>query len=161
MAMKLYDLTESYARLLDMADEMEDDVYRDTLESIKEPLEEKAENTAKVIKSLEAEAKAIRDEEKRLADRRRTLENKGQRLKDYLQSNLEAAGIKKVKGKLLNVSIQKNAPSLYIEKEDYIPSNFYEEQAPKLNRKALLDHLKNGGEVDGVSVRIGESIRIR
>lgn len=161
MAIKLYNLTESYIRLLDMADEMDDDVYKDTLESIKEPLAEKAENTAKVIKSLEAEAKAIREEEIRLADRRRTLENKGQRLKDYLQSNLEAAGMKKIKGKLLNVSIQKNAPSLYIEKDDYIPSSFYEEQAPKLNRKALLEYLKDGGEVDGVTVRQTEGIRIR
>jgi len=44
---KLYELTENYLQLLEMAEDMDPELLRDTLESIQESIEDKAENTAK------------------------------------------------------------------------------------------------------------------
>ena len=46
--MKLYELARSYAELLDRAEEMESDALVDTLESLQDAIEDKAENIAKL-----------------------------------------------------------------------------------------------------------------
>lgn len=158
--MKLYELSQNYQMVLDMIEDGNEE-YLDTLESLGEALEEKAENTAKLIKSLDAQTEVIKAEEKRLADRRRALENKAKRMKDYLQENLEAAGIKKVKGQLLTVAIQKNPPSLNVVDESLIDQSYFVEQKPVLDKKALLQAIKDGAEVEGAELKQTEGVRIR
>lgn len=158
--MKLYELSQNYQMVLDMIEDGNEE-YLDTLESLGEAIEEKAENTAKLIKSLDAQTEVIKAEEKRLADRRRALENKAKRMKEYLQENLEAAGIKKVKGQLLTVAIQKNPPSLNVVDESLIDQSYFIEQKPALDKKALLQAIKDGAEVEGVEIKQTESVRIR
>lgn len=60
----------------------------EALESLSMAREEKLENVALWVKNLTAEAKAIRDEEKALAERRRVNENKAESLKKYLSAAL-------------------------------------------------------------------------
>jgi len=50
--MKLYELAQNYARLMEMADDMESDALVDTLEALQDEIEEKAENIAKFIRNL-------------------------------------------------------------------------------------------------------------
>ena len=159
--MKLYELTENYLQLLEMAEDMDPELIRDTLESIEESIAEKAENTAKLIKSLEADVKAIKEEEKRLADRRKALEKKIENIKDYLQEQLEIAGIDKVKRPTITVSIQNNPPSVRVVNEELIPSHFMIPQPPKLDKKGILEKLKNGENVPGVELAQERSLRIR
>lgn len=159
--MKLYELTENYLRVLELAEEMEPELLMDTLESIQESIEDKAENTAKLIKSLEADVKAIKEEEKRLADRRKALEKKIENIKDYLREQLELAGIDKVKRPTITVSIQNNPPSVRVVNEELIPSHFMIPQPPKLDKKGILEKLKNGEKVPGVELAQGRSLRIR
>lgn len=159
--MKLYELTENYLQLLEMAEEMDPELIRDTLESIEESIAEKAENTAKLIKSLEADVKAIKEEEKRLADRRKALEKKIENIKEYLQDQLELAGIDKVKRPTITVSIQNNPPSVRIVNEEIIPSSYMIPQPPKLDKKSILEKLRSGEKVPGVELAQGRSLRIR
>ncbi len=58
------------------------------LDELKLAKDEKVENIALWIKNLRAEAMAIRDEETRLAERRRWKEQKADRLEDYLSDAL-------------------------------------------------------------------------
>ncbi|TCP32156.1 viral Gp157 protein [Scopulibacillus darangshiensis] len=159
--MKLYALTDSYQRLLESTEDVDSDTYQDTLESIEDAIEDKCENTAKVIKTIEAEAKALKDEEKRLSDRRKALENRARNMKEYLKQNLMAAGMEKIKGPLLTVSIQNNPPTVHVSNEGIIPQEFFIQPNPVLNRKALLNHLNSGSDVEGVEIRQGQSLRIR
>ena len=159
--MKLYELTDDYLRLLEMAEELDPETFQDTLESIQESIEDKVENTAKLIKSIEADVQAIKEEEKRLAERRRALETKVNRIKEYLQNELEKAGIYKVKRPLITVSIQNNPPSVKIVDEKIIPSSFMIPQPPKLDKKGILEKLKNGEHVPGATLVQERGIRIR
>lgn len=159
--MKLYDLTSDYVQLLDMAEQLDPDTFKDTLESIQESIEDKVENTAKLIKSIEADVSAIKAEEKRLKERRQVLETKIDSIKNYLKEQLELAGIDKVKRPTITVSIQKNPPSVKIIDQKLIPSSFMIQQEPKLDKKAILQNLKEGKTVPGVELIQGRGLRIK
>lgn len=159
--MKLYELTDDYLKLMEMAEELDEETFQDTLESIEDAIEEKVEKTAFLIRNLEADVIAIKEEEKRLKDRRQALENKIQRMKDYLFEQLEKAGIDRVKRPLITVSIQNNPPSVRVVNEELIPSHFMIPQPPKLDKKGILEKLKHGENVPGVELAQGRSLRIR
>lgn len=159
--MKLFQLTQNYMELLDLADSMDEEIFRDTLASLEEAIEDKAENTAKLIKCLEADAKAIKEEEQRLADRRRTLENRISSIKEYLFNQMEVAGLDKVKRPTLTVSIQANPPSVEVSDESLIPSDYMVPQPAKIDKKAILTALKGGLLIEGCSLKQGKGLRIK
>jgi transcriptional regulator of heat shock response len=159
--MKLYELTANYAHVLEMAEEIGMEDLKDTLESIQDAIEDKAENIAKLIKCWEADAKAIKEEEQRLADRRKSLENKIASTKEYLQNQLEVSGLQKVKRPTITVAIQNNPPSVDIADESLIPTDYMIPQPHKIDKKAILLHLKEGITVDGCSIKQTRSVRIR
>ncbi len=159
--MKLYELAQNYAELLEMAEEMESDALVDTLSALQDAIEDKAENIAKLVKNLEADAKIIKEEEQRLTERRRAIEAKIERLKTYLQEQLETAGIEKVKRPTITVAIQANPPSVDVIDETAIPSDFLIPQAPKLDKRSILERLKKGESVPGVTLKQTKGVRIR
>jgi DNA mismatch repair ATPase MutS len=158
---KLYELTDSYLRLMELAEDTDQQVFADTLQSIQEVIEDKAENIAKLVKNLSADIDALKSEEKRLADRRKVLENKVDWLKQYLKEQMEVAGIDKVKRPTLNVSIQNNPPKIKVINEGIIPSQYMIQQDPKLDKKAMLADLKNGVDIPGVELEKTKGVRIR
>lgn len=159
--MKLYDLTTQYIQLLDLAENVEEDVFQDTLSAIQEAIEDKAENIGKFIRCLESDVKALKEEEQRLADRRRTLENRITSVKEYLQNQMEVAGLDKIKRPTITVSIQNNPPSLDVMDEALIPADYLVPQPSKIDRKAILTALKDGLVIEGCSIKIGRSVRIK
>ena len=159
--MKLYELTADYNQVLLLAEDLDQETFQDTLAAIEEAIEDKAENIAKMIRCIEADVNILKEEEKRLADRRKALENKISGIKEYLQNQMELAGIDKVKRATVTVSIQANPPSVLVKDESLIPSHYMIPVAPKLDKKAVLSFLKEGGEVPGCEITQGRSMRIR
>jgi replicative superfamily II helicase len=159
--MKLYEFTQSYLQLLDRADEIDQEVLIDTIESIKESVEEKAENIAKLVRSFEADAKTIKTEEERLAAKRKTLENQVSYLKKYLHEQLETMGIEKIKRPLFTIAIQANPPGVDVINPDEIPGEFWNQSEPVLDKKRILLLLKTGETVPGTAIRRSKGLRIR
>lgn len=157
--MNLYELTQNYLHVLEMAENGDD--LADTLESLEDAIEVKAENTAKVIKQLEANAEMLANEAKRLSERKSAIENNVRNLKSYLQEQLEKCGKSKIKGEIFTVAIQNNPQSVEVVDETKIPIEFFVEQAPKLDKKTLLQHLKNAEQIPGAELRQSQSLRIR
>lgn len=106
----MYDLTADYMAVLEMAQDPEIDpqAIADTLEAIGGAIEDKAENTAIIMKELEAEAAKIKAEEQRLKDRRTSLENNVKNIKQRLFDAMKSTGKEKFKTTLFNFSIAKN-----------------------------------------------------
>ncbi|MBC1521427.1 siphovirus Gp157 family protein [Listeria aquatica] len=157
--MKLYDLTEQYNQVLEIAEQVDAETLKDTLDSINEAIEDKAESTAKVVRTIEAEANAIDEEIKRLNARKQTLTNNAKGLKEYLQTELEKVNVTKVSGKLFTIRIQNNPQSVNVEDETKLQAYLVEQQ-PKLDKKALLNDLKAGKEVEGAQIKQTKSLRI-
>ncbi|EPY2285856.1 siphovirus Gp157 family protein [Clostridium sporogenes] len=159
---KLYELTQNYNNLLDLVDnpEVPKEVLEESLNQIHEEMDIKLENVAKVIKSIEVDAKGLKEEEKRLVDRRKSLENKIVNLKEYAENSMRVTGITKIKGKVFTLGIQKNAPSVEITEEEFIPEEYFITEK-KLVKKDILAALKEGKEVPGAVIKQTESLRIR
>lgn len=111
--MTLYEITGELMELQNMIEEGADpDVVNDTIESVEFDLEQKAEGYVMVIRNLEAQAKAIKDEEKRLREKRLAAENGIERLKKRLFDSMNATGKKKMNAGVFTLSVQKNGGAL-------------------------------------------------
>ena len=158
---KLYELTTGYKNieyLIEMGESTEE--LEAVLNSIGGEIEDKAENIAKIIKNNEADIKAFKEEEKRIAERRRTLENDVKRLKEYLFNNMKLTGKTKFKKGTFSFNIAKNPASVEITNVDIISSD-YKVLTETLDKKAILQDLKNGKDVQGAILKQGESLRIK
>ena len=146
-----------------MADQLDDGTLRDTLDSIKDAFDVKAENVAKAVKEIEGQANMIDEEIKRLTKRKTTMKNNANSMKVYLQEQMERVGTRKVQGELLTVAIQKNAPSVRVIDERKIPEEYFIPQPSKLDKTQLKTKLKNGVEMPEGSAELiqTESVRIR
>ena len=113
------------------------------------------------MKNYSAEAEAIKLEEKRLYEKRKALENHAERVKQALDDTLTELGIKELKAGIFNLKYQNNPPSVDVLDMELIPEIYKLPQEIKLDKKAILQDLKNGVEVAGVEIKQGESLRIR
>lgn len=144
---RLYELTEEYEAVLNMLydGETEEQIIFDTIEGIEGEIENKADNYAKMIKSMLADAECIKAEEDRLASRRRSLESRAKKLKDTLQANLEFIGKTKFKTTLFSFSVSKNGgmqPLEITENLQEIPGKYLIPQPPVVDKDAVRKLLK-------------------
>jgi len=77
--MNLYELSLSFQEVQNM--DLDPEVMKDTLDSIGGTFENKAENMAKLIRNLESDRLAYKEEENRLKTKRQAVENKLEWLK--------------------------------------------------------------------------------
>lgn len=164
----LYELTENYRTLMVMMenDEIEEDVFNDTLEGVEGEFEIKADNYAKIMKEFEGQINTLKTEEKRLAARRKILESSIDRMKSYLYNCMLATGKTKFKTDLFSFAIQKNggkAPVILdIKDTSELPDELVriKEEADLEAIRELLD--KNEGKCKYAHYgERGESLRIK
>jgi hypothetical protein len=150
--MRLYELTEQYEELMDLLydEETDEQTVLDTLESVEGEIEDKADNYAKILRNMAAEAEAVKAEEDRLHRRRVRIENSAKWLKNTLQANLEFIGKTKFKTELFSFSVVNNGglqPLSITENLGEIPSKYLIVQDPVVDTDAVRDLLKDK-EVD-------------
>ncbi len=158
--MKLYQLTDNYLRVQELLEENKTEAVEDTLDALTDGFHDKAENIVKIIKSLAADAEMAGKEAKRLLKRKQALENNVQKLKTYLQTEMERMEIRKINSTLFTIQIQKNPASVEIVDEALLKP-FFLLQEPKIDKKRIAEILKSGEEVKGARLVESESIRIR
>lgn len=157
--MNLYELSTAFQQVQNM--DLDPEVMQDTLDSIEDAIENKAENIAKLIRNLESDVAAYKEEEERLKTKRQATENKVKWLKTYLEDNMKLTGKTKFKSGMFNFSIQKNPASVNITDEKAIPEEFLIQQPPKVDKTSLKEILKRGIEVPGAELKQTEGLRIR
>lgn len=159
----LYELTTEYMGLLNMAEEEEVDpqVLADTLEGMDGELEQKAENYAIMINTLNGQADLLNAEIKRLTDRKKTLENNANRMKEALENIMNVTGKRKFKTLLFSFNIQKNPPVLVVDDESKVPEEFVKFKK-EFDKTALKKFVKeNENSLDFAHLEQKESLRIR
>ncbi|RJQ25547.1 MAG: hypothetical protein C4589_11155 [Peptococcaceae bacterium] len=164
--MKLYELTGAFNEIFDSLesdDELNFQALEDTLQAIEGVIEQKASSIAKIIKSLEKSADAFDSESKRLADKKKSTENKIKWLKDYLLQAMELTAKDKIFTDIGTVARQKSPASVSVLDIEKIPKEYWyiPVPAPILDKKLILDTIKRGTEVPGAALHQGYHIRIR
>lgn len=153
--MKLYELTESYVKLMDLEGDFES-----ALEVIDDEIEVKADNIAKIIKELEADEKKFKEEIDRLNQIKKSTSNRIKSLKSYLEMNMKRVNKTKFKTDLFSFNIQKNRASVKVLDESIIPDEFLV-LCTTVNKQKLYEAIKRGRKIDGAMLEESESLRIR
>lgn len=164
--MTLYELTDDYKGLLQMAEDPDCDpeVLADTMEGLEGAIEDKAEGYAIVMKELEASEQKIKAEVDRLNARRLTISNSIRAMKLRLQTSMIETGKTKFKTDLFSFGIQKNPPAVVMDEQylENIPKKYLVQQDPVIDKKKIKEDLKAGVDLEGIAhLAQTESLRIR
>jgi hypothetical protein len=89
------------------------------------------------------------------------LKTKISSIKEYLQNQMEVAGLNKVKRPTITISIQANPPSVEVMDESLIPSTYMVPQPSKIDKRAILTALKEGEFIPGASIKQSMGVRIK
>ncbi len=161
----LFELTNEYRALADKLNdsELDQQTINDTLDGASGDLEEKIINTAKYYRNIDADADKIEEAAKQMLARAKTLRTHAANIKQYLQSNLERAGLQKVNSPWFVVSIAQNPEALTVDDESAIPRDYFKEvPATFVLDKALCKQaIKDGFTVPGAHLSRGTSLRIK
>lgn len=159
----LFELTGKYLDVKNLAEQgVDEQTIMDTLESIDDEIEIKADGYAAVIKHLKGNVEMIDSEIKRLQQLKSTHKNTEKRMKENLYDNMKVTGKTKFKTNLNNFYVKKNPPSLQVEDEGRIPEDYFI-TSKALDKKSLLQYMKDN-ELDafeGARIQQGESLVIR
>ncbi|WP_240927585.1 siphovirus Gp157 family protein [Paenibacillus thiaminolyticus] len=135
--MRLYDLTEQYTVLLELAREGGEGVdYAEMLEGMEGVISEKLDGYCKIVRSLEAEAEALKAETLRLSQRRTSLENNIARIKEAMKGGMLRIGMDKHKSPLFSVAVSKPRDRVEVTNVLAVPSEYIKQAEPTVDKKS-------------------------
>ena len=166
--MKLYEIKNTYLDFLARMEsgEIPEEAVQDTLEGLEGVFEEKADNIACLIKTLNAEASAIKTERDTLYERQKAKEKEAERLKAYLAGAMKELG----KGKLetaRNALSFRKSQRLVVDKEfaallsEDEKAAYLRYKEPEIDKKAVTNALKAGVAVPGAVLEEQQNLQIK
>lgn len=155
-SLSLYNITNQFIELMDKAEsgELTEEEYNALGEQIATELQNKSTNIIGYIRNSELLIEAMKAEEKRISDMRKSGENKLERIKQYVKENMERLGIDKIPTEIGSLSIAKNPMSVEIENEEEVPERFKQEVVTtKIDKVMIKNYFKDTGEmIPGVRI---------
>lgn len=154
----LYDLTGQFLEIYNM--EIDDETKLDTLEAIDwtTDYENKVEGYIKVIKSLEADIEARKNEKKRLDGLNKSDQSKIDNLKAALATSMAETGQDRIDTTLFKVGFRKSKAVVVDEKK--LPKK-YQVATYKPDKKTLKELLKSGKHIKGAVLEERSNLSIR
>ena len=165
--MKLYEIANDYVALMQAIenDEIPEECIADTLEAIKGEIEIKADNIACLLKNTEAEIRAFKEEENRLAERRKVKERALEHLKTYLSDMLIRTNVMNVETTRNKISFRKSEA---VEVgEEFIKwaienrNDLLSFKEPTANKTEIKKALKGGQAIEGAKLVTNQNIQIK
>lgn len=154
----LYELTGQFLEIYNM--DIDDETKLDTLEAIDwtTDYETKVEGYVKVIKSLEADIEARKNEKKRLDGLNKSDQTKIDNLKAALAVSMTETGQTKVDTTLFKVGFRKS--EAVVVDETKLPKK-YQVATYKPDKKTLKELLKSGKRIKGAVLEERSNLSIR
>nr|DAS10109.1 MAG TPA: resistance protein [Caudoviricetes sp.] len=154
----LYELTGQFLEIYNM--DIDDETKLDTLEAIDwtSDYETKVEGYVKVIKSLEADIEARKNEKNRLDGLNKSDQSKIDNLKAALAVSMTETGQTRVDTTLFKVGFRKS--KAVVVDEDKLPKK-YQVATYKPDKKTLKELLKSGKHIKGAVLEERSNLSIR
>ena len=131
------------------------------LKELQAARETKLENIALYAKNLAVEASAIKDEENILAERRKRLERKCERMKGILMHAMQEDGNKKISSPRFEAVLRDSKKTEIID-ESLIPEEYMNTKITKTpDKTAIKKAIEAGAEVAGAQVVENTTISIK
>lgn len=157
----LYTIAEQFKELAALAETADEDLavaLRDTMEGIEGEFQEKGKAIAMITLNIDGDLEAIQSQIDRLTERKRIITNRKESLKEYLRTNMDAAGITKITHPLFTITCGKGRPIVVIDDEKAIPDDFVSVKVTSApDKAAIAKALKDGQDVPGAHSEIGKS----
>jgi hypothetical protein len=157
----LYQISKEFQELAVLAETADEDLavaIHDTMGAIQAEFEDKGKAIAMLTLNIDGDLEAIQSQIDRLTERKRIINNRKESLKEYLRTNMEAAGISKISHPLFTISLGKGKPIVVIDSERDIPDDFMRTKVTSAPDKAeIAKAIKEGVEVPGAHSEIGKS----
>ena len=128
------------------------------MEQLKRNLDENLLGLGCLTKNLDAEAEAIKTEEKNLAKRRKAIENRSEKIKEMLADNLEEG--KKLSDSRCVLSWIKSTSVEVTVDPKFLPAEFQRIKY-EADKTKIKDYLKTGQEVDYAELVEKQNLNIR
>ena len=166
----LYQLSESKLQALQIIDDMINEGCSDAemqeayslLNQLDENFQEKAVNVAMYVRNLETESAAIAEAEKAMSARKKALNNKADRLKSYLLSEMQRTQTKQIKCPYFVLSLRKTPASVRIAPNAVIPDYLLAPPKPQeADKRAIKEAIEKGLVIEGVTLESGETLSIK
>ena len=151
--LSLYQITNAFPELME-AEDITEENKKEIENELIELLKNKSRNIIGYTKNIELTIDAMKEEEKRIADNRKILENKLKTFKTYIKDCMENNNIKKVETELGTLSIAQSPISVEIINEDKIPNEYKTEVVTiNIDKKKIAEEFKATGElIEGVAI---------
>ena len=151
--LSLYEITSGFPALMENEEIKEEDKKK-IEEELTVLLQKKSQNIIGYTKNIELTINAMKEEEKRIADNRKVLENKISKFKEYVKECMENNGFTKIETELGTLSIAKSPTSVEIVNEDEVPNEFKQEVVTiKIDKTKIKNNFKETGEIPtGVNI---------
>ena len=166
----LYELDSKIAELLDTGfeiscidaetgeiDETQLAIY---LEQLQLDRKTKIDNIAVYVKNLEAEAVAIRAEEKKLKERREAKERKAERLKNYIKTSMLLQGETKFESARVSMALR-NSKAVVVDESKLESVYFINKIVQSVDKKAIKAALEAGILVEGAMLEERKNLQIK
>jgi len=153
---------EAAQKLADL--EVDPQTVADTLEGLAGALEVKATNIAMFARNLEASAEAIKAAEVQMAARRKAIEARATRIREYIKENMERTGVHEIASPWFKLAIRKNPPSVVIDAESQLAEEFMRQAPPPPpapDKKAIASAIKEGRTVNGAHLEQTTRLEIK
>lgn len=152
-SLSLYEIAGAFPRLME-SEELTEQQKQEIENELKDLLIKKSQGVIGYTKNIELTIDAMKNEEKRISDNRKVLENRLLKFKQYVKECMEKNNIQKVETELGTLLIAKSPISVEIVNEDVIPEEFKEKVVTiKTDKKKISDNFKETGEIpDGVII---------
>lgn len=164
----LYELTEYQRELYRMLSDEDminpetgeiNPVLEEQLNITQESIEKKALAVGIVIKQLDADAKAIKEEKLNLEKRQKTIERNVERLKDYLTTNMQIAGISELEAPRIKLTFRKSEV-VEILNQEVIDEKYYAIKK-EISKSSIKAALKAGENVQGAQLVEKQNLQIK
>ena len=151
--LSLYEITGGFPALMDN-EEITEEEKKKIEDELIVLLQQKSQNIIGYTKNIELTINAMKEEEKRIADNRKVLENKISKFKEYVKECMENNGFTKIETELGTLSIAKSPTSVEIVNEDEVPNEFKQEVVTiKIDKTKIKNNFKETGEIPtGVNI---------
>lgn len=143
----LFEITDEFQRFYQMAidEELDDQAFADTLESILAELSDKSAGYVSVINQLEMEEAAAAKAEENFRRKKEIRRNRIKRMKDAVRDAMLIANVKELDAGKFTVKLKKNGglEPLVIDRPEEVPDNMKVikvENDTKLIREHLKEH---------------------
>ena len=158
--MTLYELTDALAMLENEQEDLDPEIFRDTFEGLAGAFEDKCDGWAKWIRGMKADVQKLKEEEARMALRRKRIETAITKAEDTMAMYMRTVGKTKFKTSLFSYGFRKSQ-AVEIVNEEELPEWAFIPQPAKVSKTEIKEHLKAGETVPGAKLVENESLQIK